>query len=77
MLINPFFRFFPGLALYFLIGILVKSFAGHRGKDMIPHGSFWLVLPDLIMVSSFPYLEFLTTLSLLKVKEFMRHEMCF
>lgn len=41
--------FFPGLALYFLIGILVKSFAGHRGKDMIPHGSFWLVLPDLIM----------------------------
>ena len=42
---------------------------------MIPHGSFWLVLPDLIMVSSLPYLEFLTTLSLLKVKEFMRHEM--
>eukprot|EP00112_Aurelia_sp_Birch-Aquarium-sp1_P011858 Seg2491.1 transcript_id=Seg2491.1/GoldUCD/mRNA.D3Y31 product="Cation-dependent mannose-6-phosphate receptor" protein_id=Seg2491.1/GoldUCD/D3Y31 len=41
--------FFPGLALYFIIGVLINRMAGHRGKEMIPHGSFWLGLPDLIM----------------------------
>ena len=45
------YRFFPGLALYFVIGTLINRMAGHRGKEMIPHGSFWLGLPDLIMVS--------------------------
>ena len=44
---------------------------------MIPHGSFWLVLPDLIMVSSVPYLEFLTALYLVRVKDVMLHGNCF
>eukprot|EP00794_Sanderia_malayensis_P009601 gene9601-10588_t len=41
--------FFPGLALYFIIGMLINRMAGHRGKDCIPHAAFWLALPDLIM----------------------------
>ncbi|XP_065060025.1 uncharacterized protein LOC135687408 [Rhopilema esculentum] len=41
--------FFPGLALYFIMGMLINRMAGHHGKELIPHASFWLSLPDLIM----------------------------
>ena len=44
------FRFFPGLFLYCVVGVLINRGAGKTGRDAIPNSKFWSDLPGLISV---------------------------
>ena len=48
-------RFFPGVFLYCVVGVLVNKGAGKTGKEMIPNSKFWSDLPGLIAVSELFY----------------------
>jgi hypothetical protein len=44
-------RFFPGLAAYFIFGVLYMKFAKKAsGKKLLPNAGFWSALPGNVKV---------------------------